>query len=949
MMGALTALGGALRLTLRRTRATLGLTAAVIAAMAALVGVWLAVPFFAEPAAAQLLTEQIASDDRAPFGYLYSFNRLASSTKTMAELEGVNAVLGGAESDFGTAILDERRLIETSSFQLFRTIEVGADDPSTRLETLPFATSNNLDALAYTQGRAPQPATDTARPVEVAISVSLGESLGVSLGEELTVINSRRPADSPEWSTELVVTGLWEPPPDSGPAERFLRTGQMQRSLVVPEQTVLQVIDRLDPAVVSAAQWLVLLDPAKITTDQVDALVARTPGINRVVNDRLPGTRLLLDPADSLGGFQAQANRLETGLRVFSLPAVLLSVVVAAVLVSMRWNRRTAERELLDRHGVRPGPLLIAAAIESAIVAIVATGLGVLIGRGIATLIGRTETFLRLGEGLDLPLVNNRRTLRALLIAALLIFILNATPPLWSALVDRVDRRRAESGPRPAWWQRSRADLVLVAVIGFFCWFVLRSDAVSGDLLDDPIIILLPTAIGLAAGLLAMRCYPLVMALFARVLQRTPSTALLAASLRGARVSGATLAPVLLIVLTGSLTIYTASLARTLDLHLVDQAHHVVGADTAITDIGNNVAAAGFAFGLPDPNPGPTIDPTSFDRVWGLDGATRLLQLPGRATGIAGGSPIPIEFTAIDPATFASAAFWRDDYATRSLTQLMATLRATPDGVLVYRPTLGANGLRIGDQIDVAVSDGTDGVNVPMVIVGHFDQFPGWSPSSDLRPLVGSLPDYEQRIGRTAASQVLFQQADGADGGDAISLAISDDGQTLADLSRLGITANAVESADERIARAQTRPERKGVFGVLTASFLVFSALTAAGFIAYAVFGFAQQRTQFGVLRAFGLRRGQLLVMVGVDLLGIAIAGVGLATLTGIAMSRFVLPEMIGASVGSAPRVLPVVDWLATATIGVALLVAFVILSAVLLSTFGRLRLFEAVKVGATE
>jgi len=935
---ALAAFFGALRLSLRRTRAALGLTAAVIVAMAGLAGVWMAVPLFSEPAAAQLLTEQIASDDRTPFGYLYSFNRLSSSTKTMGELEGVSAVLGGAESDFGATILDARRLVETRGFQIFRTIAVGAGDPNDRLETLPFTTSNNLNEMTFIQGRAPEPARDPGIPIEVAISATLAESLGVDVGEALTAINSRRSPDTQEWATDVIVVGLWEPPTVAAPAARFVQSGQMVRSLVVPEQTFLATVDNLDPAVVSAAQWLVLLDPARITTDQVDALVARTRGINRLVNDRLPGTRLLMDPEDALGGFQLQANRLESGLRMFSLPAVLLSIVVVAVLVSMRWNRSAAERELLDRHGVRRGPLLVAAAIESILTTIVAIAFGVLIGRGIANIIGRTDTFLRLGDGLHLPLVNNRRTWRALLLAALVIFILHFAPPLWNTIVSRFDRRRDASGPRLAWWHRSRADLVIVGAIGFFGWFVLQSDAVSGDLLDDPVVVLLPTALGLAAGLLTMRAYPIGMSLLARALQRTPSTALLAAARRGARASGYALAPVLLIVLTGSLTIYTASLARTLDLHLVDQAHHLVGAENAIRDVGG-LTPTGSGFGLPSPEPGPSVDPSSFERVWALDGATRMLQLPGRASGIAGGSPIPIEFTVVDPRTFANAAFWREDYSTQSLTQLMATLSATPDGVLAHRPLLRANGLRVGDMITVAVSDGSDGINIPMVIVGHFDQFPGWSPSSDLRPLVASLPDYEQRIGRTVSSQVLFERPG----------TIVDNAQTVADLSRLGITATRVASASELIERAQNRPERKGVFGVLTASFVVFSTLTAAGFIAYAVFGFARQRTQLGVLRAFGLRRRHLLVIVGMDLLGIAVAGVGMATLTGIAMSTFVLPEMIGARAGSAPRVLPVIDWLATATIGAALLVAFVILSAILISSIGRLRLFEAVKVGATE
>ena len=722
----------------------------------------------------------------------------------------------------------------------------------------------------------------------------------------------------------------------------------MRQSLVVTEAGFKTGLAPLGDSMVSNAQWLVLLDSSTVTTDTVDALLGRTDDINRAVDDRLAGTRLLISPERSLVGYQDQVARVNNGLSAFSIPTLALVVFVAGLVAAMSWSQRAAETDLLRRRGVSAHLIMTSSAIEAVIIAGFALVLGLGLAVAVASVMAKTSTFLHFDGGVELAMSATSRARRAAIGVGLLVAALQLAPSLgvyrWS---ERTLSRRAETRLGPPWWQRVYLDIAVIAAVGFFAWFVLRSDALRGDLLDDPVVILLPAALSVSAGLVVLRILPPVLERLSNVLERTKSTSLLLVVRRAARVPAALAAPLMLLVVTGALSVYTASLARTLDLQLLDQAYHQVGgANSVVGEDGGERSVFELVNGRPRVvrgGGGPPVDPSAYARVWGLDSATRLAQLPARAIGVGGGTIIPVELTAIDTSTFAGTAFWRDDYATQPLPVLLDRLDATPDGVLMHRQAMRANSLRVGDVVDVVVTVGDRGVDIPMVIVGAFDQFPTWSPANEFTPIVVSLNDLEARVGFSVARRVVFSRDGDAGSG------VIDDLQTRADLNRVGVASTTrVESAAEIADRAQTRPERQGVFGLLTVSFALSSILTLAAFVFYAAFGFRQQLTEVGMLRAVGLRLRSLFVLVGCDLLLVALVGTGAAVLTGVGMARVVLPRLVGTPSGSAPVLLQETDWAATTAIAVALVLAFVLVTALVLAGLRRIRLFEAIKLGAS-
>ncbi len=942
-MNRLRQLGATLSLTWRRIRNQWAATLAVLVAMASLVAVWVGLPMYADAASRQLLSIEVDenAEESVPFGYLFGYNRLSGGPKSWAQLTPADDFLRGDAAPFGSAILANGRLIQTLPYQLV--LDPDAEAADSRLDGYPLTSASNFsDGIRIVEGRLAEEVS--SGEFEANLEVSVAVEIGAVVGQQITIVNPRVGLDDPQRTLDITIVGLWTARDTTEqpqlPEERFAFSPVLRRSLVMPEATLIGAYDQATTEQFATVQWLVLLDADTVRTNDVSDLIRRTERVNRTVDELVPGTRLLASPVEPLRRFEQRVNNLENGLAVYSLPTLILLLAVVGLLVNSTIRTRRPELAMLRGRGVSRSRIGLTTVLEAAVLSLVAAGLGVLGARFVAQLIARTQTFLEFGDGIAIePRLTSRAT-GAAATAVVLLVILQVVPVLTASRKALDDTSRDSGTLRKPWWQRTYLDLMFVAGVGFFGWWILRNDALTGDLVDDPVVIALPAATSLAVGLLILRLFPVVMTGFARLAERTNSTAALLAFRRASRVRGAVTAPLLLIIITASLAIYTGSLAKTLDLQLLDRAHHVVGGTDVLVDNGRPLAGAwriedGATRPAAIASTNRSATQSQISQIWGIDRASRLTNLPA-SLELAGGDLVGVNFAGIDPEPFAQLAFWRDDYSESTLAELMANLEATPDSVLLPASTLRAERLTVGDTTTLRLRVDGAQATYRVVIVGSFEQFPRWIPSSDLPLVVGNITDAEARVGSIQGSALLVQTNELA----------RDQAQLRSDLGNLGIDIDQTQTPATIIETLQIRPERQGIFGLLTLSFVLSAALTILGFVFYAVFGFTNQVTELGVLRALGLRSKGLLTLVGVDLLIVAVTGIVIAVLTGVAMSRWYLPRLIDTPTGSAPLLLPETDTVAAIGITAGLAIALGLVGALLLAGLRRVRLFEAVKLG---
>jgi putative ABC transport system permease protein len=392
-------------------------------------------------------------------------------------------------------------------------------------------------------------------------------------------------------------------------------------------------------------------------------------------------------------------------------------------------------------------------------------------------------------------------------------------------------------------------------------------------------------------------------------------------------------------ILTVSLSSYSASLAYTFDQHLSDQSYYQTGADIQFLDIGSSDSDPGFGNGSDDvENVWFFIPVDEYRNIEGVEGVARLGRFA--ASDIANADGISRGFYyGIDRIDFPQVAFWRDDFSAQGLDVMMNALALEQNGVLVDQRILARGNYKVGDTISPAVS--VYGVNfkIDLQIVGAFDLFPTWYPEQGAL-IVGNLDYLFQQMGSEFPYRVLIKVEEGVDPRDLYA------GNSVS----LPTSSLSWDSPTENIVDVQSQPGRQGLLGFLFIGFATAALLTVLAFLLHMVFSFQRRFIELGVLRAAGLSMGQMTGYLIWELAFLITIGGVVGTVLGYFASMTFIPFMqIGQEAADLIppfKVLIAWDsiyqiyWMFAILFGLTLIVSILLLR--------RMRIFQAIKLGET-
>jgi putative ABC transport system permease protein len=297
-------------------------------------------------------------------------------------------------------------------------------------------------------------------------------------------------------------------------------------------------------------------------------------------------------------------------------------------------------------------------------------------------------------------------------------------------------------------------------------------------------------------------------------------------------------------------------------------------------------------------------------------------------------------FLGVDRYSFSEVAFWREDLATSELTTLMNALARHPDGVLVPRAFMAAHSLDVGDVFRASVRPYGERADLDLTIVGSFDLFPTWDRDGDEGPLlVGNLDRFFENAGARFPYRVWLAIEPSAP----LDRVLDEIRETKLGVPDRVPTRVAIE-------KAMRQPERQGLFGLLSVGFLAAAVMTVLGFLLYAFFSFRRRYVELGVLRAVGLSMQQMTMFLCWEMALLILTGVAVGTALGVGASQLYIPYLqVGAE--QVTTVVPFVveiDWLAILRIYGLFTVLFVGALLGLGALLGRMKVFEAIKLGET-
>lgn len=795
--------------------------------------------------------------------------------------------------------------------------------------------SDFAELVTLTAGRSPQSAVGSAigsadQPIEVVVA----ETGGLDLDQRLTLEAPDVAVDDPRRRVDVVVVGIWRA--DDPEAEQWIvEPGLLSERLMVDRSVLVDSPLARSAPLIRSVRWYEILDGRALTTDRIGSLVTNLDRLAAQATAADPAVRLVREPGAALASFERARSELNQRLLVYAVPLLGLLVAFVLLTIAIITDDRARELVMIRNRGAGPGFVARSVAGEAAIIGLLALAVGLVMTEVIVVIMGSVRSFATFDGSLDIARVWPRS---AVLIAAVVvgISIVVQTVPALLIKPRSSGRSTATAGRRFGdGLKRAARTVVFTAVVLGGLSLLDRRPRSTTDLLNQPTVVLLPALISLAIGLAAVELLPVIMRMVGAVTARGRGVPLLLTSRRLVRDPGPSRLPVLLIVITLASATFTATLARTLDLAELDRAHHQVGSTLRVTEAGGLIRPISVAVptgtdgdnGTDVTPAGAPLEPTAFEAVPGIDGATRVADYSGRIQ--TGSTDLAIRVLAIDQNRFADVAFWRADYATEPTAELMRRLDAAPENIIVNRVLADDRGLTVGSEVNLTTVIRSQPIATRAMVVGIVEQVPTVEPDE---PMVLARQDHLWLLRGESLGFATWLRA---------SQPV--DRKTIEDL---GARVVGFESAPDRIAVAFDDPTRQSIFALLTVSYGGSVALSVAGLLLYALRSHRRSVGETGVLSALGLGFGPLTRMVVFDLGVLILFGMGFGLAGGLALGRWLTPVLLDGSQVTGPQLLASTAWAAMAAVTAVTIIALAAAVGVVIIAVRRIRLFEAIKMG---
>ena len=929
------------------------LSLATIVGLTVAVALVLTIPIYSESVAFRVLTERLTEGpdriNRPPFSFLFSYIGSWNDPVNLEATYDLDQYLrekGGSELGLETTLIV--RHLETQNFRLYPSGETNYRDENRSIDYVSFgATENIAEQVELVEGVYPPPADpSTDSYVDVMIHEDFASEYGMQLGEYYQGYNWRLDADDPMQITMIRIAGIWRPR-DEESEYWFYRPNVFKDILLINEETYRTRLAPYTESEVNLAVWYLVSDGSSVNTSRVDELIRRHSDTEKIADQYLPGTYIQASPEEELRPYQRIVTVLTLTLTVFSLPIVILLIIFLVMLVGLVVDGQRNETAVLRSRGTSPFQVVGLTTVEGIIMGVIALVVGGLLAIGFTQLIGTTRSFMDFRWGHHFIVSVPPTIGSTILLAIVFTILIRVVPTIGAArhtiISYKMDQSRLLQRP---WWQRLGVDILLLILIGYFYYQVIQQggliDVEGGvrnidDAYQQPFVFLMPPLTIFALTLFLLRFLAPMLRALAWLIQWTNSVGLLIVTRQLERSPGAYYLPLILLVSTISLGIYTASFARTIDRYLYEQQYYKVSADVSVRVFSQNPASLPGGGGGGGDAPPAYMHISEFTSMPFVEGATRIGEYTAKARLTSGS--VEGRFVGVDRADLGPVVFWRPDFAAIRLGYLTNALALQQDAVLVSREFMETRALDVGDLLELDVRSGGDTFKVNFQIVGALEYFPRWYPEEDGALFVGNLDYLFEQAQLELAHRVIMRVEADFD-----QRAFS---RALFDRGAAGVL---IDEPVTRINREQARPERQGLFGLLSIGFITSSLATMIGFLLYTIFSYRRRYVELGILRAIGLSQTSMIVSVAWELGLLIIMGLTLGLGIGVVVSALYIPYMqfVSNLEGVVPPYVVTMAWVEIAQIIALFFATFVIIMLILLVILRRMRIFQAVKLGET-
>ena len=941
-----------LPLVLKRLSHHAGLSLSSALGILSILSLVICVPVFSSGILSQVLQEQLAEkasrNQRAMFSlHVYFPDNTAYSNITLESANQITSFIQGYLENQMELEVNEIVMNISSSQLSWSPEKVLSRRPEFSTLDLSFFSSSLLgDKIRLTEGQWPEVDAGLSNPIQVAILEDVAEEYFLNIGD---VYKSG--------SMTIEIVGIFRPIDLLDPAWFYNPQTTFHSALWVP-MTLFQPSPHtfLDRPLYYTS-WYAIVNDRSLRFSQSLEYTRQMTRLENTLLAMLPKGSIDYSPVDMLKAYEA---RLKTMILLFyaaGAPMFALALMFVWLTASIAVGQHEQETAVLSARGISKTRIIVLNLAESLMLIILVLPFALLVGRSAAVLMGQTRLFLqfthRPGTVFDLADTN----LLWLSLAVVAVLGARLAPLLFGSwpTISLYKQERARSTSRP-FWERYYLDLFLF-IPSAYAYIALRgrlrTPAAAPDISPqtsyDPLMFLASSIFIFALSMLILRLFPLLLRFVAALTARLPNTWIYLALQELSRKPRDHASAILLIMVSLSFSVFSASMAKTLDLWLRDTEYYRAGSDLVIKEYKIPAEDSSWDSTLP-----AATDPylPESQVVEGFVNLDEKIQLPEIDSGTFVGT-WPCRFSlgsslhectlmGIDRLSFPGTGFFRRDFAAPPLGALMNALVSQPQAVLIPQDLAQETGLRNGDLIQIEPPAGVFGqaMNTSFQIAEVYRYFPTVYPAQKFT----LIADLESLFG----------------GKDAISgvntwLKLAPDASPSVVLKELrqaalrdGRWIDVLGDARSAVLTTTSQPEWVGLFGILNVGFFLTGLLPGIGFVLYSFSLLRTRLAQFGILQALGLSTSQTaysLILEQVLLMTTALAG---GAGVGFTTSALFLPFLQTNLAGTAPTppFLVLIGWSETGWLCLVFGGIFAITLAFMLVSLSRLKIFQALKLG---
>lgn len=603
--------------------------------------------------------------------------------------------------------------------------------------------------------------------------------------------------------------------------------------------------------------------------------------------------------------YKAKQTRIDTTLFILQIPVLILLCAFLMMISSQMYDMERNEISVIKSRGASGGQIFRLYLYQSMFLSAIGTVLGLLLGGVFCRLLGSADNFLQFNFERELTVKYTKDVMLYALASFAVSIIIMAVPAIKHSKVSIVKLKQQKAAKKRSWWEIIFLDIIFlgISIYGFYNYST-NTAAMTERVLRgkplDPLLYVSSSLFILGTGLLVLRLQPLIVkGIYALGSKwwRPASYASFMETLKNGRKQQFIM---LFMILTVSLGIFNATVARTILQNARDNQEYVDGVDIIVYEKWSNNASSQstenqIEFRYFEP------DYSKYAKLTGARKYTRVLYDEGASVKLSGKESYAATVMGIHTKEFGQSTWVDEELLGRPYYEILNELALEPNGVILSSNMATKFNFKVGDKIDFTNSDGS---TTSGKILSFVSYWPGYVPTNvtvneqdevvktDNYLIVANLSTLQQYWGITPYQVWITTKDD------------STSEYIYKWINENDVPVKKFTDRDKNIENVTKDPLLQGTNGILTMSFIVTIILCVVGYLIYWIMSIRSREMIFGILRANGLHKGEIFHMLILEQI---FSGI-FAALTGIVIGNIsakMFVPMLQSAYAAANQVLP--------------------------------------------